>query len=357
MRKLFCALCMALSLVACDGGDSSKSTVKIGVVSSFSGKFAENGENVRATLELALQDVAPKNVQIRYIYEDFGYDAPRAATAANKLINVDKVDAIISWSAVAGNVISPIANNAGIFHFGISNDKNIAVGKYNFIHWTQSEVLADKMVDLIKSKGAKSVVLFAVYQPGLQQTTDLVELKLKAAGIKTERVNFGIDDKDFNVIVDKMKKKNFDVWYTTALPPSLDILLKTIIEKQVNKPLVAIDSFLFSNIQDKLNGAQYIITPEGEQDLLNRVTEKTGSTNYFSLGYAYDAGYILGKTYSELYDKLGRKPTSEEVANKIMETKNFHGSVGDIWVDADGVFQSGAIVMEIKDGKPVVFEK
>lgn len=357
MKKILCILCMALSLVACDDKKSDKPVVKIGVVSSFSGKFAENGNNVKAALDLALQDVAPKNIQIKYVYEDFGYDAPRAATAANKLINVDKVDAIISWSAVAGNVISPIADKAGIFHFSISNDKNIAVGKHNFIHWTQSEVLADKMVDLIKGKGAKSAVLFAVYQPGLQQTTDFVESKLKALGIKTERVNFGIDDKDFNVIVDKMKKKNFDVWYTTALPPSLDILLKTILEKQVNKPLVAIDSFLFSNIQDKLDGAQYIVTPEGDKDLLNRVTKKTGSTNYFSLGYTYDAGYILGKTYSDLYNELGRIPTPDEVSNKIIETKNFNGSVGKIWVDADGVFQSGAVVMEIKNGKPVVFER
>ncbi len=357
MKKLLCVLCMALSLVACDSEKSNKPVVKIGVVSSFSGKFAENGENVKATLELALQDVAPKNIQIKYIYEDFGYDAPRAATAVNKLINVDKVDAVISWSAVAGNVISPIADKAEIFHFGISNDKNIAIGKYNFIHWTQSDVLADKMVELIANKNAKSVVLFAVYQPGLQQTTDLVESKLKARGIKTERVNFGIDDKDFNVIVDKMKQKNFDVWYTTALPPSLDILLKTILEKNVNKPLVAIDSFLFSNLKDKLDGAQYVVTPEGDQDLLNRVTKKTGSTNYFSVGYTYDAGYILGTVYSDLYEKLGRIPTSQEVADRITETKNFKGSVGNIWVDNDGVFQSGAVVMEIKDGKQVVVEK
>ena len=357
MKKLLCVLCMALSLVACDSEKSNKPVVKIGVVSSFSGKFAENGKNVKAALELAMQDAAPKNIQIKYIYEDFGYDAPRAATAVNKLINVDKVDAIISWSAVAGNVISPIADKAGVFHFGISNDKNIAIGKYNFIHWTQSDVLADKMVDLIAGKNAKSAVLFAVYQPGLQQTTDLVESKLKARGIKTERVNFGIDDKDFNVIVDKMKQKNFDVWYTTALPPSLDILLKTILEKNVNKPLVAIDSFLFSSIKDKLDGAQYVVTPEGDQDLLNRVTKKTGSTNYFSVGYTYDAGYILGTVYSDLYEKLGRIPTSQEVADRITETKNFKGSVGNIWVDNDGVFQSGAVVMEIKDGKQVVVEK
>jgi branched-chain amino acid transport system substrate-binding protein len=356
MKKVLISILAALSLVACSEEKSDKPVIKIGVVSSFSGKFAENGENVKATLELALQDVAPKNVQIKYVYEDFGYDAPRAATAVNKLINVDKVDAIISWSAVAGNVISPIADKSGVFHFSISNDKNIAVGKYNFIHWTQSEVLADKMVDIIMSKGAKSAVLFAVYQPGLQKTTDFVESKLKAAGIKTERVNFGIDDKDFNVIVDKMKQKNFDVWYTTALPPSLDILLKTILEKDVNKPLVAIDSFLFSNIKDKLDGAQYIVTPEGDQDLLNRVTKKTGSTNYFSVGYTYDAGYILSKTYSELYEKLGRIPNSAEVAEQILTTKNYKGSVGDITVDNDGVFQSQAVVKEIKNGEQIIIK-
>lgn len=357
MKKLLCVLCMVLSLVACDGEKSDKPVVKIGVVSSFSGKFAENGQNVKAALDFALKDANPKNVQIEYIYEDFGYDAPRAATAANKLINIDKVDAIISWSAVAGNVISPIADKTGIFHFGISNDKNIAVGKHNFIHWTQSDVLADKMVDLIMEKNAKSAVLFAVYQPGLQQTTDLVESKLNAKGIKTERINFGIDDKDFGVIVDKMKQKNFDVWYTTALPPSLDILLKTIIEKGVDKPLVAIDSFVFSNLKDKLDGAQYVVTPEGDEKLLKRVNKKTGSTNYFSLGYTYDAGYILGKMYSDLYDELGRVPVSQEVANKIIETKEFRGSVGDIYVDTDGVFQSNAVVKEIRNGEQVIVGK
>lgn len=358
MKKIALFILM-LFVAACDNSaknevKDTKPVIKIGVVTSLSGKFAENGQNVQAALDFALKDAAPKNVDIEYVYEDFGYESARAALAVQKLINVDKVDAIISWSAVAGNVIAPIADKAGIFHFSISNDKDIAKGKYNFIHWTQSEFLADGVVDLIGKDQPKSVAMFVVYQPGLQQTADFVEAKLSDRGIKTERANFTIDNKDFAMLVDKFKEKDFDVWYISALPPSLDILLKVIFEKNVNKPLVAVDSFHFSNMKDRLEGMQYVTVPEGDEGLLERVNEKTGSTNYFSLGYVYDAGYILANVYSELYDKLGHVPSAEEVANRILEIRKFKGSVGDIYVEDDGVFQSEAVVKQIKDGKSVL---
>ncbi|MBP5399057.1 MAG: ABC transporter substrate-binding protein [Alphaproteobacteria bacterium] len=358
MKKIFLFL-LVLCVAACDNSaknevQNGKPTIKVGVVTSLSGKFAENGQNVQKTLELALKDAAPKNVDIEYVYEDFGYEAAHAALAAQKLINVDKVDAIISWSAVAGNVIAPIADRAGIFHFGISNDKNIAKGKYNFIHWTQSEFLADKAVELIEKEQPKNVAMFVVYQPGLQQTADSIESKLHDKNIQTERVNFTIDNKDFNMDVDKFKRKDFDVWYISALPPSLDILLKVIFEKNVNKPLIAVDSFHFSNLKDKLEGMKYVTVPEGDEGLLQRVNEETGSTNYFSLGYVYDAGYILANVYSDLYEKFGHVPSAEEIANRILEIKNFHGSVGEIFVDEGGIFQSEAVVKQIKDGKSVL---
>lgn len=358
MKKIVLIVLM-LFVAACDNSakkdvQDTKPTIKIGVVTSLSGKFAESGKNVQAVLDFALKDAAPKNVNIEYVYEDFGYEAAHAALAVQKLINVDKVDAIISWSAVAGNVIAPIADKAGIFHFGISNDKAIAKGKYNFIHWTQSEFLADKVVDLIAEHEPKSVAMLVVYQPGLQQTGDYVEAKLSDKGIKTERANFTIDNKDFAMMVDKFKAKDFDVWYISALPPSLDVLLKVIFEKNVNKPLIAVDSFLFSNMKDRLEGMKYVTPPEGDDELLQRVNEKTGSSNYFSLGYVYDAGYILANIYSELYDKFGHVPSAEEIADRILEIRKFKGAVGDIYVDDDGVFQSEAVVKQIKDGKSVL---
>ena len=130
MKKLLCVLCMALSLVACDkqnDNPQNKPVVKIGVVDSLSGRYAENGQNVRTAIELAKESFASADIDFEFIFEDYGYESKRASTAVNKLINADKVDALISWSSVAGNVVSPLADHHKIPHMAICNDENVAV--------------------------------------------------------------------------------------------------------------------------------------------------------------------------------------------------------------------------------------
>ena len=51
---------------------------------------------------------------------------------------------------------------------------------------------------------------------------------LKEKGITTERFNFSMDNLDFDLMLEKAQQHHFDVWYLCALPPSLDIFLKTL---------------------------------------------------------------------------------------------------------------------------------
>ena len=364
MKKWLLSFCMILALVACkeENKESSqvevKPVVKIGVVNSMSGKYAENGQNVRQVIEFARQDFASSNIDFEFIFEDYGYESKRAATAANKLINSDKVDALISWSSMAGNVISPLAERYKILHFSICNDAQVAKGKYNFTHFTPSEALAQKLVEQIEEKQAKKVALFAVYQPALQKHTDAVEKILHEKGIETERFNFSADNLDFNLILEKAQHQNFDVWFLCALPPSLDIFLKEYFQKEIKTPLVAIDSLLFAQDKQALEGMLFVTTPDGDKSLLQKLTKTNGSTNYFSVGYAYDVANLLMKAYTELYQNNNKRiPTSDEIADYLLLLKGYRGAVGELTIDENGIVMSPAVVKQMKNGQPVIVEE
>mgnify|MGYP003571370420 CR=1 FL=1 len=360
MKKLLLGLCVLLSLTACDNQKekaAAKPVIKIGVIDALSGKYAENGQNVRQAIELAKQDFASSDIDFEFVFEDYGYETKRAAVATNKLINADKVDALISWSSMAGNVVSPLADKAKLVHFAICNDANVAKGKYNFTHFTPSGPLAEKLVKQIENQQAKSVALFAVYQPALQKHTDAVEQLLQSKGIATERFNFNMDSLDFDLMLEKAKQHNFDVWYICALPPSLDIFLKTFFQKNINVPLVAIDSLLFAQDKAIVEGMSFVTTPDGNKELLDRLTAANGSTNYFSVGYAYDVASLLMKAYSDLYKTNKKIPSSDQVADYLLALKGYHGAVGELVMDKDGIIMSQAVVKKMINGIPTEVEE
>ncbi len=359
LKKLALVLCMVLALGACkdEKKTQAKPVIKIGVVDALSGKYAENGQNVRQAMEFAKENFDSSGVDFQFIYEDYGYESKRAAIAANKLIHVDKVDALISWSSMAANVVSPIADKIKMIHFAICNDDRVAEGKYNFTHFTPSQKLAEKLVKQIEDKKAQKVALFAVYQPALQKHTDEVERMLKEKGIETERFNFSMDNLDFDLMLEKARQNNFDVWYITALPPSLDIFLKTFFQKNIEVPLVAIDSLLFAQDKASVEGMSFVTTPDGNKELLEKLTAANGSTNYFSVGYAYDVANLLMKAYADLY-KLNKKiPSSDEVADYLLNLKGYKGAVGELIMDERGIVISPAVVKQMKNGIPVVIEE
>lgn len=359
MKKWLLSLCMVLALTACkeEKKEAVKPVVKIGVVDALSGKYAENGQNVRQAIEFAKENFASSGIDFKFVFEDYGYETKRAAMAVNKLVNADKVDALISWSSMAGNAVSPVADMEKKVHFAICNDSRVAEGKYNFTHFTPSEALAIKLVKQIEDKQAKKVALFAVYQPALQKHTDEVERILHEKGIETERFNFSMDNLDFDLMLEKAQQNHFDVWFLCALPPSLDIFLKTFFQKNIDVPLVAIDSLLFAQDKALVEGMSFVTTPDGDKALLEKLTATNGSTNYFSVGYAYDVASLLMKAYTELYQKNKVIPTSDEVAEYLLQLKGYKGAVGELVINEKGIVMSPAVVKQMKEGKPVEIEE
>ncbi len=117
-------IAFSVSAIAAD-----KPLIKIGVSAPLTSDNAHLGESMRDAMTMAKENL-PADTKFDYeiIFEDDGLEAKRAALAANKLVSVDKVDALVSFSSGTGGVISPIAEQNKKIHFGIASAQSVADG-------------------------------------------------------------------------------------------------------------------------------------------------------------------------------------------------------------------------------------
>lgn len=141
-----------------DSSQTLSETIKIGYFGPFTGPVATtSGEDVGNGWKLAVSKrptIAGKQVEV--IYEDDACDPKKAASAANKLISVDKVKILIN-GVCSGSMIAvmPIAENAkAILFTPVSTSPKITDGgDYVFRTSASSVHTAKAMADAITKLG------------------------------------------------------------------------------------------------------------------------------------------------------------------------------------------------------------
>lgn len=83
-----------LSLVGKKGPAISKEPIKVGIITDLTGPAAYWGESTRAGADILQKELATEGKNVTFVIEDYQLDAAKAASAAQKLVNLDKVQAI-----------------------------------------------------------------------------------------------------------------------------------------------------------------------------------------------------------------------------------------------------------------------
>lgn len=83
--------------------------VRIGVVTDLTGRFAYWSKQSVIGAQIAEEELRPEGIALKTIFEDTGGDTKKAVSAAQKLILMDKVDAIYSESSPLAAAASPVA--------------------------------------------------------------------------------------------------------------------------------------------------------------------------------------------------------------------------------------------------------
>ncbi|MEM2555480.1 MAG: ABC transporter substrate-binding protein [Candidatus Caldarchaeum sp.] len=295
------------------------SEVRIGLVEPLSGAYAVFGNEAKQAAELIVDEINSKGgisslggAKLRLFIEDSKSTADGARLAAEKLVNVDKVNVIIGAFISAHtltmlDVTEPkkilIMADALVDYLTARGFKYIVrLPPKASVHGATS---VDFAVELFKQNGMKIERPVIVHFDGLfgEVTADGIYTRLRDLGIKVvDRIKYPTDITDMSPIIERIRQANPDIVFVV--------------------PYYA-DSVLFAKAVKTLGLKVKFIAGAGGTGLSDPESIKAAgdATEYITNTYSYDP--FLPTTYNKqlvqnFQNKYGKLPT--EAAGIIFYT-------------------------------------
>ena len=346
MKKHFVAFAglaaclMGLGTSSAEPSVSPPTLFKIGVILGLSGPTANFGAIARNGVELALKDLTPEDrARIQVVYEDDGMTNTRAATAAQKLISSDRVNALISWSSGSGLTVAGIAESKQIPHISIASDPAVVKGRtYSFTYWP---IPRDEVVilhDFLAKHGIKRVaVLTMIHNGALAIRDEFVEVAKKGGQVSvvaSEEV--AGDTTDFRTVLNRIKRKGeIDGFIPILFPGQLAVSVKQARELGIKAPLFGFETFEdkdeFKASGGLLAGAIYSTGADPTPDFISRYRAAFGDLSYYTANQAYDSIRLL-------VDASKKTKDAQTVVSFLRGLKNYPTASGPATSTGDNRF-------------------
>lgn len=354
-----------------EGGTASTDPIKIGHFASKSGDTATFGLNTDRGILLAMKEINARGGvmgrPIKVLTEDDRSLTPEARTAVQKLIERDKVVALLGEVASSrSKAAAPLAQDAKIpmLSPASTNPDVTQVGDYIFracfTDEFQGEAIAKFAMDS-KDSGGLGLKKFAILYPnnsdygmGLRQyITEAV--KARGGEIVADESYAEKADKDFNAQLTKIKAANPDAVFVTGYYTEAALIAKQAEAKGLNVPLIGGDGWE-SDILIKSGGkaieGDFFTTHVSLQDPREEVQTflRTYRAEYDA---EPDAMSVLGYDAMMLMaDAIERAGSTDGTAirDALAATKNFKGVGGEITMDRNRNARKPLVVLTPKDG-------
>ena len=343
------------------GGD----TIKVGVYGDLTGQTSSFGQSTKNGIELAVDEINAAGgidgKKIQLVIEDDQGRPEQAKTVVSKLINQDKVQAVLGEVASTNSLAAaPVAQEAKIPMITPSstNPKVTEVGDYIsrvcFIDPFQGSVMAKFAANTLKAKTA--AILGDVnsdYSKGLTQFFE--EEFTKLGGKIVAKEAYTQTDPDFKGQLTKIRNLKPDVIYVPGYYGQVGIIAKQARELDMNVPLLGGDGWDSPELW-KLGGdalkntyiSNHYSAENPAPEIQNFVKAYKAKFNVDPdslAALAYDAAKVLA-------DAIKRAGGTDSVKLKdaINSTKDFAGVTGKITLDANRNAVKPAVVLELDPG-------
>ena len=257
MKKLILSLCMVLALTACGEKaetpkENEKPVIKIGAILPLTGNLGAIGEASKKAIMMALEDNLKESNRYNYeiVFEDNQMSPAKTAIITNKLINIDKVDALLSFFSAQGLLIAPIVEKHKVLHLCNTweSKKVKALGEYTFLQGTYWESIYRRYVNDFKKNNIKKIALFSVISGVNNTFAKGLHEELTKEGITSIHEEYNLGTRDFRMLIQKYKSQGYEHFWFIAFFPEVDILLKQLHEAGIdNSNIYAIGSECGSN--------------------------------------------------------------------------------------------------------------
>ena len=328
-------------------------SIKLGLMLPLSGDYAAAGQNMQKGMEVALDQYRKENPDavIEVVVEDDAYDVVKGLSAYKKLVDLDKVDAILMLSTPVIDVIHEdvVARGIPVIQLGV---QTVGVADDNIIQFSPAAEapigFLAKHLDTSAEYAGKKVAV--VYDNEAGQISFLESFKKNFTHEFTPLI---VNSKnDLRSYATKIAKENYDVVVVIESPENGAIFAKELLTIDTTFPMLAIDAQLQTGFGDyarilgdvnKINGTKSMWFKAGKMDVLKDLyMKKFGQEPGFLVDFSYDMINVALATYDA--------DDSEWVEN-LKDFSDVNGASGSISFDKDGVRIQPMVITEIRDGK------
>lgn len=350
--------------------------IKIGVYASLTGCASLLGRMGQQGIRLAVEDINESGgvdgKEIRLIEYDDQSDSEAAVTAVRKMIEEDRVDAIIG-SHTSGNILqtTELTEQAHVVQIGLGTSFVwTGVGnKYLFRSTASSKYFDELLLSAMERQGAKRIgILYSetdYAESGAKHMEALIEdcPQMELVWLKKHK----IDENDYSTMFMRLNHMNIDslILYTSSETASLQI--RQLRQAGFQGAVYAPESFANSEVRrsagDAAEGVVYAcgysipdspieaVTPE-ERTFLEKFIQRYGTMPVAEAAYrGYDAMMLLAEAMRRA-DTL----ESEDIRDALVSIKGYKG-IGGIFdfTDGSGDGIQTARLFRIVNGKPALF--
>lgn len=331
--------------------DQSKG-FNVGMISILSGEYAAVGENFRNGSVLAQEqyNTTHPEAPIKMIIEDDGFSGGRAMNAYQKLVNVDKIDALINVSTASIDAIYDSVTKLGIPVAQGGEQGRTPTDDNIFGMFPDSIASMRDYGTYMRNKGIKSMTI--VYTK-LDAMIRFVEAFKEGFQGNTTDIAIDASETDFRTHALKASANNPESIGLFIYPQQGAQFMKEFLKVTKNKPTIFFDTSFVSGYTDyqRIMGDLTVLDGsiiggmkmDGTQAFKDAYKARFGTDAGFLADIGYDSFNLLVNTYSS--DK------TKWVQN--MKNAEYQGASGKIKFGSAGNRLPETKMMVIKGGKMV----
>lgn len=375
LRRSALAIFVSVSLaglVGC-GGDSGDSaaggTYKVGAVLPLSGAAQQFGEDYQSGIEIGL-DYVNNEMDLEGTFEvEFGDGeaAPAASvTEAQRLINVEKVQAMMSAFSAPTKAIAPLTERSGLMLMNggasspdlaglgdhvINNvplasqqidpmmqylSEELGITKIAMVY--SDETLGQSLNDALDEAAPANGIEVVSSQPVSANATDYADQVAKLQDADAEALFFGLSGVGIGILGTQIQAAGLDLQYVGYAG----------FDSPENLSVPALDGLVFTNQHmdfESDNAPTKFLVEEYAERHPDR-TVGTLVANYFS------NMVILGELAKQIEDD-GGEFDGDDLMERLHATDAFEVVGGSISFDEGGLVKTGIDIMKLEGGKSV----
>jgi branched-chain amino acid transport system substrate-binding protein len=321
--------------------------IKVGAVLPLSGEYDFAGKATLDGMQMALDECKGKSRhEYKLIVEDCGFMPSKTSLAAQKLINVDKVDIVNSMWGPEASAVGPLCEAKKIPH--MANDWDLIwtqKWKYTMSLSAPCDEYAQINLKLAQRWGCKRIALLwqnsADWVYGVPYILSALKGDPSIKLVFNESFNSPV--RDFRTTLAKIKETNPDTLIVLSIMPESEIILRQAKEIGINCRITG----YYEDMSDKklAEGITFICFTNNAGEWIERYRAKYKHDPAYGTNFGYDQMTTIIKAY----ESFDHKPAALELIRAASQLKPWMGACGLIRPRSDRVISAPLKVVRYRN--------